>query len=62
MKQAIFRGIMIGGALGVMATYLLHWSPPRAFAAGILAGFFAGLTRYYIDKKTGKKAEEAKDE
>ena len=55
MKQAIFRGVMIGGALGVMATYVLNWDPPRAFGAGVLAGFFAGLTKYQIDKRRNKE-------
>lgn len=57
MKQAIFRGIMIGGALGIMATYILHWDPPRAFAGGIVAGFLAGVTRYFIDQKRAEKDE-----
>ncbi|WP_461208955.1 hypothetical protein [Desulfocurvus sp. DL9XJH121] len=51
MKQALFRGVMIGGALGIMATYVLGWNPPRAFALGVAAGFFAGLTRYLIDRR-----------
>lgn len=51
MKQALFRGVMIGGALGVMATYVLGWDPPRAFAGGVIAGFFAGLTKYCLDKR-----------
>ncbi len=55
MKEAVFRGIMIGGALGIMATYILDWSAPRAFALGIISGCFAGVTRYLILKKMGKE-------
>lgn len=54
MKDALFRGIMIGGALGVMATYVLNWDPARAFGIGILAGLLAGLTKYAIDSRKGK--------
>jgi len=47
---------MIGGALGVLATYILNWDPPRAFGIGIFAGLLAGYTKYKIDgrKKKGE--------
>jgi len=52
LKEALFRGLMIGGALGVLATYLFDWNPPRAFGLGIVAGLAAGYTKYKI---TGRK-------
>ncbi|BBD09003.1 hypothetical protein [Desulfovibrio ferrophilus] len=54
MKDALFRGVMIGGALGVMATYVLNWDPPRAFGIGIVAGLLAGYTKYKIDSRKDK--------
>lgn len=55
MKDALFRGVMIGGALGIMATFFLHWDPPRAFAFGVVAGFFAGLTKYHLENRKKKR-------
>lgn len=53
LKEALFRGVMIGGALGVMATYVLNWDPPRAFGMGIIAGLLAGYTKYKIQGRKG---------
>lgn len=55
MKDALFRGIMIGGSLGILATFILQWDPPRAFAFGVVAGFFAGLTKYTIENRKKKR-------
>ena len=54
MQQAIFRGILIGGALGVIATFALGMSPPRAFFLGVVAGVFAGVTRYKIEQRRNR--------
>ncbi len=51
MKEYIFRAVMIGGALGIMATYMLGMEPPRAFFLGVVAGAAAGVTHYFLDKK-----------
>ncbi|NJB69035.1 hypothetical protein GGQ74_002729 [Desulfobaculum xiamenense] len=54
MKEAIFRGILIGGALGVIATFVLHMDPPRAFFLGAGGGLLAGLTRYLVTRKRNR--------
>ncbi len=55
MQEAVFRGILIGGALGIIATYLLHMDPPRAFFLGVVGGVFAGFTRYKLLQYRKKK-------
>lgn len=54
MKEAVFRGILIGGAFGVIATFVLNWNPPQAFFLGILGGALAGVTRYKISQRRKK--------
>ncbi|GAB6175389.1 hypothetical protein JCM16814_02800 [Desulfobaculum senezii] len=51
MKEALFRGVLIGGALGVIATFAFHFDPPRAFFLGVTGGLLAGLTRYLITRR-----------
>lgn len=45
---------MIGGALGVIATFVFHMDPPRAFFLGMFAGVLAGATKYKIDQRKDK--------
>lgn len=54
MKEALFRGVLIGGAFGIIATYVLHMDPPRAFFLGVVGGLLAGVTKYKIDQKRKK--------
>lgn len=51
MKEAIFRGMLSGGAMGVIATFMLDMNAPRAFFLGVVAGIAASLTHYYLKKK-----------
>lgn len=54
MRDAIFRGILTGGALGVIATFAFNMDPPRAFFIGVFAGILAGATKYKIDQRKRK--------
>lgn len=54
MKEAMIRGIFIGGAIGVIATFAFHFNPPRAFFLGVTGGLLAGLTRYFVMKNRSK--------
>ena len=51
----ITRGILIGGALGAFSN-LLGYTESMFMAVGIgaVAGFFAGLTRIYLEKRRNK--------
>lgn len=45
MMNSIYRGIMIGGSMGVIAALFGYSdSIPRALGVGMIAGFFAGIT------------------
>lgn len=45
MKNAIFRGVLIGASLGVLLTLAgFSDSIPRAFLVGGIGGAFAGYT------------------
>ncbi|WP_169734410.1 hypothetical protein [Desulfocurvus vexinensis] len=54
MQEAVFRGVLIGGALGIMATYVLGMEPVRAFFLGVACGILAGATRYAIARRRKK--------
>lgn len=58
MERYIVRGILIGGAIGLMASWFGY---PAMFALGLgmIAGFLAGITRYMIEKR---RAERDQDE
>lgn len=51
----ITRGILIGGALGAFG-YFFGYSESLFIAVGVgaIAGFLAGLTHAYLDKRRGK--------
>lgn len=51
MQDAIVRGILIGGSLGVAGTWFMDMDPMRAVGLGLIAGFLAGLTRYLLRRK-----------
>lgn len=51
MEDAIVRGILIGGSLGLIGTWFLDMDPIRAVGLGLIAGFLAGFTRYRMRRK-----------
>ena len=51
-KEDLKRGLLIGGAVGVLGG-LFFTDMRRGLILGLLAGFFAVLTRRAIDKKKG---------
>ncbi len=52
----ISRGILIGGALGAFAhIFGLSQNMFMSIGFGMIAGFFAGLTMSWRDKKNKKK-------
>lgn len=51
-SERITRGILIGGALGAFSNLFgVTESLFIAVGIGAIAGFFAGLTRFFLDKK-----------
>jgi H+/Cl- antiporter ClcA len=48
--EALARGIMIGGSVGVLGG-LFFLDFPRALALGLISGFFAALTRLRLKKR-----------
>ncbi|MBF0481143.1 MAG: hypothetical protein HQK81_10195 [Desulfovibrionaceae bacterium] len=51
MLEALARGVMIGGSVGVLGG-LFFWDFHRALALGLISGFFAALTRLRLKKRT----------
>lgn len=51
MQDAIVRGILIGGSLGIVGTWFMDMDPIRAVGLGLIAGFLAGITRYLARRK-----------
>jgi hypothetical protein len=51
MQDAIVRGILTGGALGLIGTWFLDMDPMRAVGLGLIAGFLAGYTSYRMRRK-----------
>jgi hypothetical protein len=61
VTEALARGIMIGGSVGVLGG-MFFLDLRRALALGLISGFFAALTRLKMqkrkrerEKKTGEK-------
>ena len=56
-RQALWaeikRGLLIGGAVGVLGG-LFFMDMRRGLALGLIGGFFAVLTRRSLDKRRGK--------
>lgn len=51
MQEAMVRGILIGGALGLMGVWFLDIDPIRSVGLGLIAGFLAGFTRYRMRRR-----------
>ncbi|WP_169727833.1 hypothetical protein [Desulfovibrio inopinatus] len=47
--DALVKGLMIGGSVGVIGG-LFFLDMRRAFVLGLIAGFFAALTRLRMDR------------
>lgn len=52
-NHPILRGLLIGGALGLIASWF-GYPPGRSLLMGFIAGFLAGLTRMAIEKRRRK--------
>ncbi len=52
-KDAIVRGIILGGSIGLIAGWA-GMNPPRALALGLVCGLLAGVTKALVDKKRGQ--------
>ncbi len=57
MERFIVRGILIGGAIGLMASW---FGFPGLFALGLgmIAGFLAGVTRYLLEKRLAEREQD----
>lgn len=52
MQNYIIRGIILGGSVGIIAALMgFSDSVPRAFGVGMVAGFLAGITLQWRNKK-----------
>lgn len=49
-KDAIVRGIIMGGSIGLIAGWF-GMNPSRALALGLICGLLAGVTKAFVDKK-----------
>lgn len=54
MNNPYVRGIILGGSVGLIATWF-GMDPIRALFFGILCGLLAVLTRMVVQKKKDKK-------
>ena len=54
MERFIVRGILIGGAIGLMASWFGY---PAMFSLGLgmIAGFLAGVTRYCMERRRAER-------
>jgi hypothetical protein len=52
-KEALKRGLLIGGAVGVLGG-LFFMDMRRGLILGLIGGFLAVLTRRMIDKRKGR--------
>jgi ABC-type uncharacterized transport system permease subunit len=49
-KQAVMRGIIMGGSIGLIAGWF-GMNPPRALLLGLVCGLLAGVTKALVDRK-----------
>ncbi len=56
MERYIVRGILIGAAIGLMASWFGY---PLLFSTGLgmIGGFLAGVTRYAIERKRAERED-----
>jgi hypothetical protein len=52
-KEALKRGLLIGGAVGVLGG-LFFMDIRRGLVLGLVGGFFAVLTRWFVDKRKNR--------
>lgn len=52
--HAILRGILIGGSIGMIASWF-GYEPIKAFFMGIICGIFAAATKIFADKLRDKE-------
>lgn len=52
-SHAVFRGVIIGGSIGMMASWF-GYEPVKAFFMGIISGIFAAVTKIMADKLRDK--------
>ncbi len=55
MNIPVFRGVIMGGTVGLTASLLFGIDPLRSLVLGVLCGLLAMATRTFIEKK--KKQE-----
>ncbi len=55
MNIPIFRGVIMGGTVGLTASLLLGIDPLRALVLGILCGLLGVATRVAIEKRKEEK-------
>lgn len=52
-SHAIMRGVIIGGSIGMIASWF-GYEPVKAFFMGIVSGIFAALTKIMADRLRDK--------
>jgi len=52
-SHAVLRGVLVGGAIGMIASWF-GYEPVKAFFLGIISGIFAALTRIMADRMRNK--------
>jgi hypothetical protein len=57
MNDAIARGILIGGSIGLLLGLTGIVSPGRALGLGLIAGFLAAITRIKLQSGMNRKKE-----
>lgn len=48
--EALMKGLLIGGSVGLIASWFMNMEPGRAMFLGFIAGFLAGLTSWRLAK------------
>lgn len=55
-SHAVLRGVLVGGAIGMIASWF-GYEPVKAFFMGISCGIFAAVTRIFADRLRRKPPE-----
>ncbi|NLW81756.1 MAG: hypothetical protein GXY42_08825 [Desulfovibrionales bacterium] len=53
-SHAVLRGVIIGGSIGMIASWF-GYEPVKAFFMGIVCGIFAAATKIMADRLRGNK-------
>lgn len=48
-SHAVMRGVIVGGSIGMIASWF-GYEPAKAFFMGIICGIFAAFTKIMADK------------